>query len=576
MIDAVRARNGKTYRLSKLIGRGGEASVYRVAGEPELLAKIYTRPSADREDKLLWMIGNPPADPAAKLNHTSIAWPREAVYHEGHFAGYLMPHIRDSVQVLNVFHPRLRQQTFHRFTRIHLHNTAFNIAAALGAIHARAYVVGDLNESNVLVARSTLVTLIDTDSFQVRVPGRFGAVRTHFCEVGKPEYLPPELQGADLKTTVREPEHDRFALAVLVFQLLTDGNHPFRARWVGSGEKPSFQERIRRGWFPYREGVGRYVEPAVPLETMHPLLVDLFKRCFILGHDSPAARPKPAEWENALGEAARSFVSCPNGHYRSPHLDRCPECEAGPRPTNRPVRMAAEPPAPPAAVSPSIPIAAVPPAAAPQAAAGPAQSTAAFRIGLPFAIRGPSIPWPQIGSRIAGWRRRFERWIRSGPAQNFVLQPAFWALIGFAAGGLASLQIAARTVGQAAGLVGGLTIGAFAGDVVERKVGWEIFLGGLGAVTGLMTWYLVGTNGGLTGWIVSAAAGGVAGSLLGRYGRMARLTLLWAAAGALGGWLAGGALAGPVSPEWLSGALSAGISALVTGMAYALWKKYGP
>jgi DNA-binding helix-hairpin-helix protein with protein kinase domain len=152
-------------------------------------------------------------------------------------------------------------------------------------------VVGDLNESNVLVARSTLVTLIDTDSFQVQVPGRAGTPHIHFCEVGKPEYLPPELQSADLRKTVRVPEHDRFALAVLIFQLLMDGNHPFRARWVGAGEKPPFPERIERGLFPYREGAGKYVEPVISIESMHPLLVDLFKRCFILGHESPSARP---------------------------------------------------------------------------------------------------------------------------------------------------------------------------------------------------------------------------------------------------------------------------------------------
>jgi hypothetical protein len=186
-----------------------------------------------------------------------------------------------------------------------------------------------------------------------------------------------------------------------------------------------------------------------------------------------------------------------------------------------------------------------------------------------------AIPWPALGSRGAQWNRQARAWLRSAPAQNFVLQPALWAVIGFITGGLLATQFAARAAAQAVGLVGGLTTGALAGDVVEKKVGWGIFLGGFGAVIGLLAWYFLGNSAGLTGWILSAAGGGIMGSLLGRYGQTARLTLLWAAGGSLGGWLLGGALAGVVSPDWLSGGLSTGTVALITGVTYALWKKYG-
>ena len=42
-------------------------------------------------------------------------------------------------------------------------------------------------------------------------------------------------------------------LAVLIYQLLMEGNHPFRAQWLGSGEPPPLEERIRLGCFPYRQ-----------------------------------------------------------------------------------------------------------------------------------------------------------------------------------------------------------------------------------------------------------------------------------------------------------------------------------
>ena len=69
------------------------------------------------------------------------------------------------------------------------------------ALHERGYVVGDVNESNILVNRGALVTLIDTDSFQVR-----SAEQVYRCRVGKPEYTPPELQRAALR---RRGPHSR-------------------------------------------------------------------------------------------------------------------------------------------------------------------------------------------------------------------------------------------------------------------------------------------------------------------------------------------------------------------------------
>ena len=61
------------------------------------------------------------------------------------------------------------------FNRRYLHRTARNLAAALRALHESDYVIGDLNESNVMVTPSALVTVIDADSFQVlRRVGNFG------------------------------------------------------------------------------------------------------------------------------------------------------------------------------------------------------------------------------------------------------------------------------------------------------------------------------------------------------------------------------------------------------------------
>lgn len=318
--------------LGAELGRGGEAVVYKLAVQPALLAKIYHGAAREGyEDKLAWMQANPPDDPTRAQGHASIAWPNDLLYNaSGHLAGYVMVNVQNAVPLLLVFNPRSRAKTLPSFNRRYLHRAARNLAAALGALHAGNYIVGDLNESNVMVMPSALITLIDADSFQVQ--RRVGAKPIlHPCPVGKPEYTPPELQGKTFAQVPRQPEHDRFGLAVLIFQLLMEGNHPFRAQWLGSGDPPPVEDRIRDGAWPYAY---KPVQPIAPprggpgLNSLHPALAKLVRQAFSDGHTDPRARPLPEEWEEGLNTAEDALVTCNVGHLHSGHLSRCPECQA--------------------------------------------------------------------------------------------------------------------------------------------------------------------------------------------------------------------------------------------------------
>jgi DNA-binding helix-hairpin-helix protein with protein kinase domain len=353
--------------LGDEVGRGGEAAVYKLAVQPGMLAKIYHRPPrADYELKLTWMQANPPLDPA-QPSHASIAWPYDLLYDANqHLVGYLMVNIQNAVPLLQVFNPRLRAKTLPSFNRRYLHRTARNLAAALGALHAGNYVVGDLNESNIMVTPSALITVIDADSFQVQ--RRVGAKPVlHPCPVGKPEYTPPELQGKTFSETARLPEHDRFGLAVLIFQLLMEGNHPFRAQWLGQGDPPPVEDRIRDGHWPYAARPSLPIAPprgGPGLGSLHPDVAALVRQCFVEGHSRPERRPAPDDWERAIITAEKNLKLCDNNHVYSRHLKRCPQCEllearlaaqatqaakhaAGPRPAKGPARPPPRPrPAP--------------------------------------------------------------------------------------------------------------------------------------------------------------------------------------------------------------------------------------
>jgi DNA-binding helix-hairpin-helix protein with protein kinase domain len=317
-------------QLDTPIHEGGEGWISRILGQPGKVAKIY-KPlrQAGRETKLRWMVANPPNDPGRSIGHTSIAWPEFLLYDaRGSFVGYVMPEITNACKMLNVLSPHLRAKTFASFDDHRLYRVAYNLATAVGALHACDYTIGDLNESNILVTPEALVTVIDTDSFQVREQ-REGQIIFYPCPVGRPEFTPPELQGKAFQGEVRQPEQDAFALAVLIFQLLMHGSHPFRAIWLGPGEPPSVEERIYLGLFPYANPPAAGLvspPPNLALDRLSPPLSDLMLRCFVDGQTNPKNRPLPLEWKRLLKDGENSLVTCPNKHVYPGHLAQCPQC----------------------------------------------------------------------------------------------------------------------------------------------------------------------------------------------------------------------------------------------------------
>jgi hypothetical protein len=302
--------------------------VHELPERPGLVAKVYHQPTPEHADKLAAMLGTPPADPMADSGHASIAWPvdRLLAADDGVFVGYAMPRVELARPVFEVYNPRCRLQACPGFHYGYLLRTARNLAAAARAVHERDYVIGDLNETNTLVSSQALVTLVDTDSFQVPAPGR-----VHRCPVGKPEYTPPELQQVRFADFDRGPEHDAFALAVLIFQLLQQGVHPYAGRLTGAGEPAELAGRIAAGQWPYARSRRVPYEPpphAPPFATLPPAVQDMMRRCFEGGHARSVLRPTAKQWQDALQEAEQELVACAGKghHWHHPRLSECPWC----------------------------------------------------------------------------------------------------------------------------------------------------------------------------------------------------------------------------------------------------------
>ena len=488
----VRTATGATVELGVEIARGGEAVIHRVVGDDRLLAKVFFTDRTAMADKLTAMRDHPPPDPAGVQGHSAIAWPRELLLDDAkRLIGFLMPYIRDAVPALDVLNPRRRAQTLPDFDRAYLHRAARNLASALAALHAAKVVVGDLNERNVLVTPRALVTLIDADSFQIQRI-RPAEIVFYPCPVGRAEYTPPELQGQPFHDTVRLPEHDAFGLAVLLFQLLMAGSHPFRSAWLADGEAPPLEEKIRRGWFPYLERPAAPVAPppgTPALGALHPVVVDGFVRAFAHGHADPHRRPTAEDWAHRLEEAEAHLIRCPTGHAFADHLAVCPDCGA----RRRGAPWSARRSPPPSRVAGATAAATVPRAvaqrpslastASPRAGSPPAsrRALAGLRtIGRSFARALMPPPMPSTGTPPTALRRARigARHVAATTAQAVIAASGAVA-IGLVVTGITSLGALssgadadpALRQSVAGWLAGGLAMAAvvFARSAVERR-----------------------------------------------------------------------------------------------------------
>ncbi len=317
---------GRRVGLGAELGRGGEAAVYSVEGQPELVAKIYHEPpGAEKTEKLSQMV---------KLQSERLlalsAWPVGTLFiaRNRSMAGFLMKNVSRFKDIHLLYNPKSRTREFPpkanwRF----LIHTASNVARAFAAVHDYGHVIGDVNQSNVRVSPETaIVSLVDCDSFQISANGK-----VYPCEVGVPLYTPPELQDKEFREVVRTPNHDNFGLAVLIFHLMIMGRHPFAGKFLGRGEMP-IEKAIAEQRFAFARDAKRtqmLPPPAcITLAHLPQEIGDLFISAF--GPDGAGGgRPDGRKWIAELDALASQLIVCSNNkaHLFLNSLPSCPWCQ---------------------------------------------------------------------------------------------------------------------------------------------------------------------------------------------------------------------------------------------------------
>ncbi|MCS6976900.1 MAG: hypothetical protein NZM31_07825, partial [Gemmatales bacterium] len=298
--------NGTSQHLGDQLASGGEGAVHCISNNPTLVAKIYHQPpfgSLAEKLRLMVTLTTP------KLLEFC-AWPASLLYEPRtrQLVGFVMPRLHNCQPIQRLFNPAQRFKYFSRAGWDFQIRACLNLAAAFDEVHKSGCVVGDVNESNIQVTPQAIVKLIDCDSFQISYNGR-----TFPCPVGKPEYTPPELQNKPLSSVIRTVNHDCFGLAVLIYQLLIVGRHPYAGKLPPNLQDHTLGALIARFLFVQGRNAQAYgiaPPPFTPsLNDLPPEFASLFLRAFEPGRPGDE-RPRPSEWTRALRALEQGLVTC--------------------------------------------------------------------------------------------------------------------------------------------------------------------------------------------------------------------------------------------------------------------------
>ncbi|MYU21846.1 hypothetical protein [Streptomyces sp. SID8352] len=317
----------RVLREQRPLGQGGQGSVWGVSDRDDLVVKIYDRSPDDAQlRRLAAMLRARPLEREHLLPDQPplLVWPTSLVEAGGRPVGYGMPRLPSShIPLTGLLQKQVRLRRFEgqahwRF----LLGVAANLAYMTAGLHAEGFVVGDLSSTNAVADQRGFITLLDCDSFAFRdaLTGEdFG------CDVFTDDYAGPERHAGEQPTA----HSDDFALAVLVYQLLTGGNHPFDGAPKYGTEESTRKDNILAGT-SFLLHPDRVVTPAqlLPPEVVPPQLLRLARQAFGPGLRNPERRPRSTAWLDALDEARARVLQCPAVpvHWYGGHLTACPWC----------------------------------------------------------------------------------------------------------------------------------------------------------------------------------------------------------------------------------------------------------
>lgn len=302
-------------RIGKLLGEGAAGRVHALPELRGTAAKLYHGDADCRRHaaKIDWMLANPPDLPPALhggLRYPQIAWPQAKLFDRaGRFVGFTMPEIdfARSTSLVNLLQKSSRRiehlPEYYGYRVL----VARNLASVFAELHRAGHHMIDMKPANLrFYPLVSWMAVVDTDGFSIAggAGGRIPADQV------SDDYIAPESW--QQKPEQLGVEQDRFALAVIVFQLLNNGVHPFSGALApgAAGQATHLQARIQSGLYGYGLVPDARVQPAAA--SVHRMFRrstrEMFDRVFA-GRD-PRARPTAEQWRDHLEELVERLTPC--------------------------------------------------------------------------------------------------------------------------------------------------------------------------------------------------------------------------------------------------------------------------
>lgn len=238
---------------STLIGEGGEAEIFRIAGDTVL--KLYKSPTAVHQAKLEQLPQFPPCVVApAYLSYDDAT---------GKLIGYTMPFVDNAYHLRSLMNRDFREKS--GIDRKQVIDLFRLLHGCLKSIHATSVVVGDFNPLNILIDHQSQPKFIDADSMQW---GGF------VCNTFTPKYVDPLRCDPSASSLVLTHLHDEktdwYAFALMLFEALLYV-HPY-----GGVHKLSADQRALKRLSVFDAAV-KYPAAAEPLDTLPDTVLDYYK-----------------------------------------------------------------------------------------------------------------------------------------------------------------------------------------------------------------------------------------------------------------------------------------------------------
>lgn len=301
------------------IAAGGAGKVYHIVGDASRVVKIYHEDTLLKEGpiyekKILVMLNKAPT----LFDPIQLAWPLATAKDvNNRFVGFSMPtmDLQKTIELQNVLQDKqanlfnLKSDLKSRMLLAH------NLAAVVHNVHEKGHAIVDMKPTNMkFYKEEKFMALLDCDGFYIE---GFAAPQV------TPEYVAPEFY----KCVITNPlEQDNFALAVIIFQLLNFGIHPYTCKSNINDGINTIEDHIRHRHYAYAlsPANGISVEPIAA--SAHICWPDDVRKLFDLAFGNQGIpRPSAREWLEVLDSYGPGLERCEARHFHFPGM-LCGNC----------------------------------------------------------------------------------------------------------------------------------------------------------------------------------------------------------------------------------------------------------